>query len=289
MKYGIYYAYWEQEWGGDVIPYIHRVKRLGFDILEVGCHNFIDVDDDYLRLVKQTAEEEGIMLTGGYGNDIHHNISSSDPAVVRASMEKFEGTFRKMYTAGIHKLGGSLYSYWPVDYSRPIDKPGDWKRAVRNMRELADIAKEYEITLGMEVLNRFEGYLLNTCAEAVDYVSEVDRENVKVMLDTFHMNIEEDSFGDAVRLAGKLLGHVHVGEANRRPPSAKGRIPWAEIGVALNDIHYDGTVVMEPFVRPGGTVGNEIRIWRDLSEGAANEQLDADAANAVRFLRGLWG
>ena len=69
------------------------------------------------------------------------------------------------------------------------------KRGIANIRELADIAADYDITLGMEVLNRFEGYMMNTAAEAVDFVSKVDRPNVKVMLDTFHMNIEEDSMG----------------------------------------------------------------------------------------------
>ena len=67
----------------------------------------------------------------------------------------------------------------------------------------------------MEALNRFKGYLLNTAEEAVDFVTRVDRPNVKVMLDTFHMNIEEDSMEDAIRLIGDLLGHLHLGEANQ--------------------------------------------------------------------------
>jgi len=76
--------------------------------------------------------------------------------------------------------------------------------------------------------------LLNKCYEAVDYVKAVDKQNVKIMLDTFHMNIEEDSFSDAIHMAGSLLGHLHVGEVNRRPPYAGGRMPWNEIGNALH-------------------------------------------------------
>ena len=67
------------------------------------------------------------------------------------------------------------------------------------------------------------------------------------------MNIEEDSFSAAIRTAGPLLGHFHTGEANRRVPG-KGRLPWHEIGTALREIGYDGTVVMEPFVKSGGGV-----------------------------------
>lgn len=288
MLYGIYYAYWEKEWGGDFIPYIRKVKKLGFDILEVACHNFSDTENEYLYQLKEAADAEGIILTGGYGNDSTHNISGADPMIVKAAFDKFEKTFQKMNIAGIKLLGGSLYSYWPVDYSLPLNKKEDMKRGIENVRILADMAAEYEITLGMEVLNRFEGYMLNTCEEAVDFVSKIDRPNVKVMLDTFHMNIEEDSFGDAIRMAGKYLGHLHLGEANRRPPFRGGRIPWDEIGEALHDIEYTGTVVMEPFVRMGGTVGKDIRMWHDLSDNCLDEKLDQDVAESVRFLREIW-
>ena len=65
----------------------------------------------------------------------------------------------------------------------------------------------------------------------------------------------------------------------------KGRIPWREIAGALHDIGYEGSVVMEPFVRMGGRVGSDIKVWRDLSRGATEAQLDADAAAALRFER----
>ena len=98
------------------------------------------------------------------------------------------------------------------------------------------------------------------------------------------MNIEEDSFSAAIRTAGPLLGHFHTGENNRRVPG-KGRLPWHEIGTALREIGYEGTVVMEPFVKTGGEVGRDIRVWRDLSNNASDEQMDIDAREALRFSR----
>lgn len=289
MKYGIYYAYWEKEWGGDFLPYVDKVKKLGFDVLEVACHDFVNEDDDYAYRLGEKAKEAGILLTGGYGPDFYHNIASEDPEIVKAAFEKLEITFKRMEIAGIRQLGGGLYSYWPVDYTVPFDKKKDLERSIANTKRMADLAAEYDITLGMEVLNRFEGYLLNTCEEAVDFVTRVDKPNVKIMLDTFHMNIEEDSFREAIKLAGNLLGHLHVGEANRRPPFPGGRIPWEEIGEALHEINYTGTVVMEPFVRMDGTIGKDIRVWHDLSNGCPDSKLDEDAAAAVKYLRGLWG
>ena len=62
-------------------------------------------------------------------------------------------------------------------------------------------------------------------------------------------------------------------------------MPWDEMGKALQDISYDGAVVMEPFVRPGGTVGSDIKVWRDLSGSADEQKLDADIKEALQFVR----
>ena len=283
MKYGIYYAYWEKQWGGDFRPYVERVKKLGFDILEISCATLLQTSDKELDELKALSARHGVTLTSGYGPTLENCVSAADPAAVDKALDFYDRMFQVLQRLGIRFAGGGLYSYWPVDYSLPIDKPADWERAVDGVRRMADIAAKYDVTLGMEVLNRFEGYLLNTCAEAVDFVDQVDCKNVKIMLDTFHMNIEEDSFGAAIRRAGDRLGHLHLGECNRKVPG-QGRMPWREIGEALRDIGYDGAVVMEPFVLQGGQVGGDIKVWRNLNDGS-DATLDRDAANAVAFTR----
>ena len=289
MKYGIYYAYWEKEWGGQFVPYVEKCARLGFDILEVATGAFYLENDAFFRELGNAAKQNGIRLTGGYGPRPEHNLASKDSAAAEKAFAFYADMFRKMELAGIDRLGGALYSYWPVDFHAPMDKPGDTARSIERMKHLADMAADHGITLGMESLNRFEGYMINECYECVDYVKAVGKPNVKVMLDTFHMNIEEDSMIDAIHLAGSLLGHFHVGEANRRPPRPGGRIDWAAIGQALKDIDYQGDIVMEPFVTMGGQVGKDISIWRDLSHGASEAELDKDAADSVAYLRSLWG
>jgi D-psicose/D-tagatose/L-ribulose 3-epimerase len=171
-----------------------------------------------------------------------------------------------------------------VDYSQPIDKSGDWKRAIKNIAEVANIAADCDVTLGLEVLNRFEGYLLNTCEEAVAFVNEVNHPNVKIMLDTFHMNIEEDNIPNAIRLAGDKLGHLHLGEGNRKLPG-NGSMPWNEIALALRDINYQGAAVMEPFVMKGGGIGSDIKIWRDLVLDSSEAALDRDAKKSLQYVK----
>ena len=284
MKYGIYYAYWEQAWAADYLPYIEKVAKLGFDFLEIACTPLVHYSTAQLRELRACAEDNGIFLTAGHGPAASQNLASADPAVRASARAFFTDLLKRLELLNIHKIGGGIYSYWPVDYSQPIDKPGDWARSVEGCQAMGKVAADCGVDYCLEVLNRFEGYLLNTAEEAVEFVKQVDVPSVKVMLDTFHMNIEEDSMGGAIRKAGKYLGHFHTGECNRRVPGS-GRMPWREIGNALADIGYDQCIAMEPFVRMGGQVGSDIKIWRDVSRGASIEQLDRDAKNALTFER----
>ena len=287
MKYGIYFAYWEKEWNADQKAYISKVKELGFDILEISCAMLKNITEAELLEMKKMAQDAGVILTAGYGPAASENLASADEATVKNAIAFFTDILKKLEILDIHTLGGGIYSYWPVDYSKPIDKAGDWERSVKNVRTVGKIAGECGVDYCLEVLNRFEGYLLNTCEECKAFVEQVDVPAVKIMLDTFHMNIEEDSMAEAILLAGDKLGHFHVGENNRRLPG-KGSMPWYEIGSALRAIGYDKNVVMEPFVRSGGGGGSDIKIWRDLSKGASLQMLDQDAAWSVAFLRGVF-
>jgi D-psicose/D-tagatose/L-ribulose 3-epimerase len=284
MKYGIYYAYWEQEWEADYKYYIEKAARLGFDILEIAASPLPNYSDKQLVELKACAADNGIILTAGHGPNPGQNLSSADPTVRANAKAFFTDLLKRLYKMDIHLIGGALYSYWPVDYTQTIDKKGDWGRSVESVREIAKVAEDCGVDFCLEVLNRFENYLLNTAEEGVAFVKQVSHPNVKVMLDTFHMNIEEDSIGGAIRTAGAYLGHFHTGECNRKVPG-KGRTPWREIGDALHDINYNGGIVMEPFVRMGGTVGANIKVWRDISHGANEDKLDRDACEALCFSR----
>ena len=284
MKYGIYFAYWEKMWGVDQKQYVKKVKELGFDGLEISCAMLKNIEQKELVEFRKMAEDAGVILTAGYGPNASENLGSADEAVQKHAIEFYTDILKKLEILDIHTMGGGIYSYWPVDYSKPIDKEGDWARSVANVKKVGKIARECGVDYCLEVLNRFEGYLLNTCAECKQFVEEVGEPAVKIMLDTFHMNIEEDDLCAAIRLAGDKLGHFHVGENNRRLPG-KGNMPWHAIGESLRSIGYDKNIVMEPFVRMGGKIGSDIKVWRDMSRSASIEQLDHDAKGSVEYLR----
>lgn len=284
MKYGIYFAYWEQEWEVDYKPYCQKIADLGFDVLEINGHGIAKFDDRQIQELKQAAKDAGIELSCGLGLTPEYNVSSSDEAVRKAGIEYMKKIFVNMEKLGIDRICGIIYAYWPVDYSKPVDKAADRANSIESVREMADAAKEHGVTLMLEVVNRFEQYILNDAAEARAFVKEVGKDNVKIHLDSFHGNIEEDNIADSIRTAGAYLGHYHVGESNRKVPG-KGHLPWAEIGQALRDVHFDGYVVFEPFVRVGGGVGADIKVWRDLSNQATDAQLDRELADSLVYLK----
>lgn len=294
MQHGIYYAYWEHEWKGEYEYYVEKVARLGFDILEIAAGPLPGYTDEQLKNLRKCAEDHGIRLTVGYGPAPENCICSPDPAVKKHALAFYTDLFRRMEKLNATLIGGALYSCWPIDYGKPVDKKGDWERGVTGVAEMGRIAADFGVTtLGLECLNRFENHILNTAAEGRAFVEAVRQlepkaDNVWVMLDTFHMNIEEQSIGNAIRTAGNLLGHFHTGECNRMVPG-QGRTPWREIHDALSEIHYDKTVVMEPFVMPGGTVGSDIKVWRDIVPNTSESALDEAARKSVEFQRFMLG
>ena len=285
-RIGIYFAYWTHEWDADFIYYINKVARLGFNTLEICPGNLLGVPKQTCLDIRRAADDAGIDLTYCIGIPPQYDLASEDPAVQKAGIAYQKQLIDVMYTMGGDTIGGILYSCWPCNFTRGIiDKRPWWERSVRNMKEVAAYGYDHGVTLCMEVVNRFEQILLNTAAEAVQYCRDVDSPACRILLDTYHMNIEEDSFSEAIRTAGGYLRHFHIGETNRKTPGT-GKMDWDTICGALNEIGYTGHVVMEPFVKMGGTVGGDIKVWRDLSGNGDEKDLDEKAAAACRFIRG---
>lgn len=289
MRFGIFFSYWEDDWKGDYFKYVKKARELGYDALEVSAGELLVMSKDKLRELRAVSKDLDIQISANLGPPRKYDVSSRDPEVRKAGLAFYSDLMDAMGVLGCRKLIGALNSSWPPDFS-DLDKPGFWARGVESLKVMGAKAETLGIDLCLEVLNRFDGLILNTAEEGVRFCEEVGRDNVKVHLDTFHMNIEEDDIPTAIRLAGKHLGHMHVCESNRKLPHAgKGALDWVEIGKALHDINYNEFIITESFVRTGCQVGNDTHIWRDLSGGADEAKLDRDAAESVKFLRAAFG
>ncbi|MBA4698087.1 MAG: sugar phosphate isomerase/epimerase [Ruminococcus sp.] len=284
MKFGTGYAYWGTNWECNYLTLTKKVADIGFDILEIGADHLYDMSDQEIAALKKAGEENGIEFTTNSGPSKENDFSSADAGVREHALAYFEKVLQNMNKLGSKTLVGAIYSFWPTDFV-DTDKEAAWDRSIDGLKQLSKTAEELDIECALEVLNRNETYILTDCAESIEYVEKVGSDKITILLDTYHMNIEEDNMYDAIRKAGKYLGHLHVGECNRKLPGMNNSINWPEIGKALRDIDYQKAVVMEPFILKGGQVGRDIRVWRDLSDQATPEQMDQYIKDSLVFLK----
>jgi len=278
---GMHYGYWTQYWGSEPLQFVKRAKKCGFDILEVNAPKVARMSDAERDVLKGAIAESGLSLTYSIGMTADMDLVSEDTATRQKGIAFLQQVARTMKYMGGTVLAGINYSSWPRKLLPDEDKQILTDRAIEGVREAIKAAEDNDVIFCVEVVNRFEQFIMNTAAEGIAFAERVGSPNCKILLDTFHMNIEEDSLRGSIVEAGNWLGHFHLGETNRRPPG-RGRIPWPEIFGALREINYQGAVVMEPFLLPGGEVGRDISVYRDLLGSA---DLDEEAARSVQFVR----
>ena len=287
MKFGIGHAYWGNTWDCDIKKYASVGKRLaefGFDMFEVTADHLYHMSEQELQELKSIGQEYGLTFSTNSGPAKEYDLSSPDPAVRANGAEYFKKILKAMDVIGSPTLAGAIYSFWPCDF-KYVDKEAAWEHSIEKLQEIGAVAEDLGIECALEVLNRNETYILTDCKEAMEYCDRVGSKAVNILLDTYHMNIEEDNMCDAIRLAGDRLGHFHVGENNRKLPGMNNSLDWVAIGQALRDINYQKGVVMEPFLLSGGAVGYDVRVWRDLSNGADKEKMDEYLSTSLKFLK----
>ncbi len=278
---GIHYGYWTQRWDSDPLQFVKRAQNCGFDILEVNAPKVTRMSDSERDALKGAAADAGLGLTYSIGMTSDMDLASEDAATRKKGVAFLKDVVRAMKQIGGTVMAGINYSSWPRKLFPGEDKKLLTDRSIEGVREAIKTAEDCDVIFCVEVVNRFEQFMMNTAAEGIAFAQEVGSPNCKILLDTFHMNIEEESIGGSIEEAGPWLGHFHLGETNRRPPG-RGRMPWSEIFGALKKINYQGALVMEPFLLPGGEVGRDICVYRDL---LGNGDLDEEATLSVQFVR----
>lgn len=183
--------------------------------------------------LKDHTEVKKIDWSYCIGLPAKYYVASQDAAIRKDGIQFLQKIASTIGDMGGGKLSGIIYGSWPsLMPEGAIDKQAFLEMSISSMKEAVKAAEDNNVIFNVEVVNSFEQYLLHTAEEAVDYVHRVGSPNMKILLDTFHMNIEEDSISKAIDNAGDYLGHLHIGENNRKPPSY-GHIPWKEMAVAL--------------------------------------------------------
>lgn len=281
-KLGIFMNFWEKNWAADHKKYIKKASDIGFDVLEFQAQPLLEMSNDHMKDLAKYAEECGIELTYSLGLDRNYDVSSLDEKIRLGGVDYLQRIVERIGYMGGTLLSGVSYAGWGVPDNFLDDKRPYWDQSIKSMREIIKTAEDNGVTYCVEAVNRFETCLINTAAEALAYVAEIDSPNIGVLLDTYHMNIEENNIGDAIRLVGDKLTSFHTGENNRTAPG-RGHLDWDEIFGALADINYKNRIVSEPFIMQGGEVGRDIHVYRDLIDNPTEARIDEEAKYLLNF------
>jgi D-psicose/D-tagatose/L-ribulose 3-epimerase len=278
MKFGISTWVWVSplttEGVAELAP---KVKDIGYDQFEVPIEGTEDID--YKRAAAILRDHDlAVSVCAAMGAD--RDLIHSDKAIRDNGMAYLKHCVDAAATLGAANVCGPLYSAVGRTWQMTADERArDTDLLVKQLGELAAYAGNKGVVLGVEPLNRFETSFINLASQLIPVVDRVDHPACKVMLDTFHMNIEEQSLGDAIRAAGDRLVQVHGCENDRGAPGS-GHVPWNDVSAALDDIGYNGPIVIESFTNKVKSIARAAAIWRPL---AASQ--DGLAVDGLKFLK----
>jgi D-psicose/D-tagatose/L-ribulose 3-epimerase len=280
MKVGINTWVWVSPFSTKDTVLIDKVKDMGFDSVEIAAEHWGPIDT---RAVREAVRRSGLELTvgGTFGPD--RDLISDDEDIRRGAFQYIEESIIRTAEMGGTIFSGPMYSaegkigIFTAERRKVFED-----RFLQAMGKLMATAANYGVIVCLEPANRFETCFINTVDQAVAIVDLVDHPSFGILLDAFHMSIEESSFGSAVRRAGHRLKHFHACENHRGIPGA-GLVRWDEIKNALLDIGYSGSLTIESFTPDIPQLAAAGYIWNPL----ANSQ-DQFAADGLSFLRNLF-
>lgn len=249
---------WSGEVTSEMLPTCEQLKTAGYDGVELPMFN---LELDYKSL-GESLDSMGLARTAVTIRGEEDNPISPDASVRAKGVELTKQTLDCCAAAGVETLVGPYHSALGY-FSGAGPTDDEWKWGVDSMRQVAEHAGQVGVKLGVEALNRFECYFLNTHGDSARFVREVDHPACGMMYDTFHSNIEEKSVTDAVNAGGDKLFHIHISENDRSTPG-EGAVRWDENFDAIVKSGYDGWLVIEAFGLALPEIAAATKIWRRM-------------------------
>lgn len=280
INFGVSTWLWTSPFNNDAINLFPKIRSMGFDAVEIPIEYPKMID---AKKVKKALTDEDLkpIVCGAFGPN--RDLTNEDPAVQKQCFEYLKQCFEFCNVVGARFLAGPMYSAVGKARMLPPDKrAAEWSLAVNNLHQVCKIAEANELLIALEPLNRFETDLVNTTADVVRMVKEIDHPAAKVMVDSFHMTIEERDLEAAILAAGDLLIHVQVSENYRGTPGT-GLTPWEAFAKGLSKINYQGTISIESFTPEIKELAGAVCFWKSMAESQ-----DAFAEDGLKFLKTLF-
>lgn len=265
MDIGISSFVWVSPFSSENVDTLYKAKDYGYDLFEVAVEDQSLIDLQQLKRLGKSLNLK-LSVSGAFGTE--RDISSDQASYRAIGLQYIKDCVDIAHELESPIFGGPLYA--AVGKTRLVSaeqKQQERNWCLENLFEATKYAKEKGVTLALEPLNRFETDMINTLDQAVTLIDEINDVNLKILLDTFHANIEEKNIAAAIKMLGDRLVHVQGNENDRGTPGT-GQVDWIALRDALRSINYQGAIVLETFGAPSKELARAASIWRPLAESA---------------------
>jgi len=272
MKYGMHLFTYVSHIDESVLEVLPRLKEMGYDGCEIplvaGQLDLIDT-----RKIRDALKQLEMKCVTGTGISDEMSTISDDPEIRARGIDHMKYCIDLAARIDAPLLAGALYAPFGIQ-NKTKRNEAQWAHSVRSLREMARYAALKGITLGLEPLNRYEHFFINTVEEALLLIKDINEPNVKLHIDTYHMNLCR-----SITQAGNSICHVHCSENDRGIPGT-GHIDWDGVFRGLLKIDYQGWLVIESFFEPIPEISAFTPIWRKLAPDA-----DTLAERGLEFIK----
>ena len=263
MKFGVSTWVWTSPFSTETTQLFPKIREMGFDVVEIPVEDPDLIDG---KQVKQALDKHGLegVICGAFGPS--RDFTNDDPAVHQQCFEYMDDLMDLCVDLDTDFVAGPMYA--AVGKARmvsPEQRKLEWERAVTNLRKVAEKAEERGLKLAIEPLNRFESDLVNNTSDALRLVEDINHPAARIMVDGFHMSIEEKNLEEAIKTAGDKLIHVQTSENYRGTPGT-GQTDWESFRRGLEAVGYEGIVTIESFTADNQELADAVCIWGSLAD-----------------------
>jgi len=278
IKYGVSTWLWTSPFSTESAEQLFpKIAQMGFDVVEIAVEDPSLID---VKKIKKVLDLYGLKasICGAFGPS--RDLTHADTSVHDNCLSYVESCLDICLALDASFFGGPMYS--AVGKARMIpaeQRKAEWDLAVKNLRKVCLMAEGRNLKIALEPLNRFESDLVNTAEDVLRMVNDIDHPAAQIMLDGFHMSIEERDVEQAIITAGDKLVHLQVSENYRGTPGT-GQTPWHGYRRGLEAINYKGTVTIESFTPDNKELAGAVCFWHPMAENQ-----DSFASEGLRFLK----
>jgi D-psicose/D-tagatose/L-ribulose 3-epimerase len=279
-KFGVHSLVFSDQWNGDTAPAICRqAAEIGFELIEVLMFDPATLDREATR---RAIRETGLGLRLGMALGPEADISSGDAATARRGEETVALALEIAADLGAPAVSGICYAAFN-SYSAP-QTARQVEQVAAALSRLDKRAGELGLRLGVEPVNRYETYMVNTLDQASALIERAGARHMFVHMDTFHMNIEEPDMAAAIARNASRLGYAHVADSHRGALGT-GNFDLQGYFRALAAAGYEGDLTFEGFSSKvlGADIVGGVRLWREAWQDSA-----ATARMALDVMRSEW-